>query len=180
MSRRDSHPDLARRHAVRWSLGGVAAALVPAFAAHAGPESPACEDSHALGRIDAFAEMVAAGVKELALSPPLGRDQAERLQPAVRGIANRHDVETYLEGQLVVTPLFSADVAAGKDVFLIYRGDTLARYFALRRDSRADEDPARNVALAYRFGRLLSYPDATIRRMLAARGVEDPTGSRRR
>ncbi len=92
---------------------------------------------------------------------------------AARRIAQRHGVELYLERELIETDLFPADVARGMHVLLIYRGDVLARYQALKQD-RARLMQGRGYAgqprreIAQGFGRLLSYSDTKIEALIAA------------
>ncbi len=127
--------------------------------------------SFALGIIFAFSEVVAAGVKQLALSEPASPEHMQALLPEATRIAKRHAVEIYLETDLIQTDLFPADVAAGSHVLLMYRGDVLERYLALKADAQRlaqsgeISGPARR-ALAVRFGKLLSYTDARIDEML--------------
>ena len=125
-----------------------------------------------LGTIEGFCELVAAGVKPLALSPPLTPEEAETLQPAVQKIAAQYGVEMHRESDLLVTDLFPADMAEGKEVFLFYQGLTLDAYEALKADrARLETEgtysgPPRE-RIARRFGRLLGYSPAGINRLLA-------------
>jgi hypothetical protein len=71
------------------------------------------------------------------------------------------------ETDFLVTDLYPADVAAGKHVLLIYTGDTLDRYLAIKADKarlvdKGKYEGAAREEIARRFGRLLSYPDAVI------------------
>lgn len=130
--------------------------------------------SYNLGIIGGFAEVVHRGVKKLALSEVMTPAEMDDILPDAMIVAERNGVLLYREPDLIVTDLFPADVASGKHVLLIYTGETLAEYQALK------DDKARLVAageyhgearadIARRFGRLLSYPDAVIEDMLSAR-----------
>lgn len=127
--------------------------------------------SYHLGEIEAFAEMVRKGVKILAISDVLTPDEAAALIGEAHNIAKRYGVQIYREPDLVVTDLFPEDVAKGKIVLLIYKGDTLAAYQRLKAD-KANLVAAGNYQgkaradIARRFGRLLSYPRQEIDRML--------------
>lgn len=78
----------------------------------------------------------------------------------------------YRESSLLVTDLFPADVAKGKDVLLIYQGGTLDEYLALKAEAAALEQAGEYTgkareAIARRFGRMLSYPAWRINELLA-------------
>lgn len=136
--------------------------------------TPAAIDqrSYTLGAIAAFAEMVAAGVKQLALSTPLEPDAMDGIMDDARRIAAENGVELYRETDFMVTDLFSSELTEGKDVLLIYRGVTLEEYLALKREKArlieagAYEGAARE-GVARRFGKMLSYSDEKIAELLA-------------
>ncbi len=144
---------------------------LPTYAQYTQPVDPR---SYNLGIMGGFAEVVYRGVKRLALSEVMSPAEMDDILPDARIVAERNNVELYRETDLLVTDLFPADVAAGKHVLLIYTGDTLDRYLALKADKarlvadnaytgKAREDIAR------RFGQLLSYPDHVIDEMLATK-----------
>lgn len=150
-------------------LGAVLLAA-PAAAQYSRPVD---ERSYNLGIIGGFAEVVRLGVKRLALSEVMPPDEMDELLPDARIVAGRNGVLLYREDDLLVTDLFPADVAAGKHVLLIYTGDTLDEYLAIKADKQALVDAGAYEGearrdIARRFGRLLSYPEATIEAMLAA------------
>ena len=49
-------------------------------------------------------------------------------------IAKRNQVQMWRETDFLVTDLYPADVAEGRHVLLIYTGDTLEQYLALKAD----------------------------------------------
>jgi hypothetical protein len=166
----------------------VTAALVLAFivglsnSCRIEDEPPATEDqappidrrSYDLGAIGAFAEMVDAGVKTLALSAPLSPAEMDALVEDARRITANHAVEVYRETDFLVTDLFPADLTEGKHVLLIYRGTTKQDYLDLKvakqRLIESDRyDAAARVSLARRLGGLLSYTEEKIDALLAAR-----------
>jgi hypothetical protein len=127
--------------------------------------------SYNLGLVSAFSEMVGAGVKQLAFSAALPPLEMDRLQPEAEKIAQRHLVRLYREDELIVSHLFPADAAAGKSVLLIYRGDTLDIYLALKEEmlqlqaaGRYDEQAKTRIGI--RLGQLLSYPPERIEHMI--------------
>lgn len=123
--------------------------------------------SYDLGVIAAFAEMVDDNSKTLAFSAVLPRAEASAILQEATRIAKESHVAVYREPDLIVTDLFPADVAKGKDVLLIYKGATLDAYLALKRKkaelvkSGAYTGKAREE-IARQLGRLLSYSEATI------------------
>ena len=86
-------------------------------------------------------------------------------------IATRNEVMIWRETDFLVTDLYPQDVAAGKHVLLIYTGNTLNEYLALKADKAAlvashhYEGQARED-IARRFGQLLSYPKEVIDNLL--------------
>jgi hypothetical protein len=131
--------------------------------------------SFALGIIFAFSEVVAAGIKQLALSEPAAPELMQRLLPEAQRTAERHGVKLWLETDLIQTDLFPADAAAGRHVLLIYRSDdVLTRYLQLKQkreqltQGRAYAGEAR-AQIAAEFGRLLSYSEARISELIAQR-----------
>ncbi len=155
----------------------AALTLLPLLAAAggcAGGDGPAATAPHAyeLGTIGGFAELVNSGVKTLALSEVLPPADMDALLPEAEKVATRNGVKIYRESSLLVTDLFPADVATGKDVLLIYQGATLDDYLALKAEAQALETAgqytgAARQAIARRFGRLLSYPTWRINELLA-------------
>lgn len=128
-----------------------------------------------LGAIDGFGELVNSGVKKLALRAVLPAAEMDRLYPEAQRVAERYKVQLYRESDLLVTDLFPADVAKGKDVLLMYQGSTKDEYLRLKADADSlrkagvYEGKARE-AIARRFGRMLSYPTWRINELLAAQG----------
>jgi hypothetical protein len=135
--------------------------------------------SYNLGILGGFAEVVRLGVKTLALSEVMTPEEMDVILPDAEIVAKRNGVELYREPELLVTDLFPADVATGKHVLLIYTGDTLDRYLAIKADKArlVAEDRYRGAAradIARRFGRLLSYPDTVIDGLLAGPDSRQP------
>ncbi len=136
--------------------------------------------SFELGMINCFAEMVAAGVKELAISPPLLPADYERLKEASEEIVRRSGIQSHLETSLIVTALQSAEFTRGKWSVLYYRDEaTLEAYLALKRKQARLQESGQYGAEAEReisseFMRLLSYPEETIQARLAAAVPTDP------
>ena len=136
--------------------------------------APEASPPHAyeLGTIGGFGELVNSGVKTLAMSEVLPPAEMTAMLPEAEKVAARNNVKLYRESSLLVTDLFPADVAYGKDVLLIYQGTTLDQYLTLKADADALQKAGQYTgtareAIARRFGRLLSYPTWRINQLLA-------------
>ncbi|MEM7113309.1 MAG: hypothetical protein AAF614_12815 [Chloroflexota bacterium] len=125
--------------------------------------------SYYAGITAAFAEIVAAGVKHLALSPPYTEAEFNMMLEPTRQIAAAHGVLVQVEDDLLVTTLFPADIAAGKYVVLLAQNEqVLATYQTLKEQAKSGNlSPNSTTELAWAFGRLLSYSDERIAAMLA-------------
>ncbi|MFH2112082.1 MAG: hypothetical protein ABIJ47_12585 [Candidatus Bathyarchaeota archaeon] len=131
--------------------------------------------SYYAGINTAFAEVVAAGCKRLALSSPYDRATAVLMRGPTRASAEEYGVKLLEEENLLVTRLFPRDIAAGKIVFLIaYDEAVLAEYEDLKEaKKRSDAQGNPNEVeeeIAWRLGRLLSYSDEKIRELLSRHG----------
>jgi hypothetical protein len=130
--------------------------------------------------INAFAEMVAVGVKELAISPPLAPEEYERIREASDVVVEGSGIRSYLEKSLLVTDLQSAEFTRGKWSVLYFRVEkTLQAYLRLKERAERLEAEGRYSGEARRevsreFMRLLSYPDDVIDGKLAGGGRTDP------
>ncbi len=138
--------------------------------------------SYNLGIIGAFGEVVNAGVKKLAMSEALPPSEMDALMAEAEKVAERNHVLLYREPDLIVTDLFPADVAKGKEVLLIYQGTTKEEYLALKEEVKTSERSGMysgkiREEISIRFGRLLSYPDRYIRELIAANRSEEQPSS---
>ena len=150
---------------------GVIAALFLTAAATA-HESGIDDRSYQLGIIGGFSEVVRLGVKTLALSEVMSPADMDDMIDDIAVIAERNAVQTWRETDFLVTDLYPADVADGKHVMLIYTGDTLDKYLAIKADKAALKEAGKydgtaREEIARRFGRLLSYPESVIDELLA-------------
>ena len=130
-------------------------------------ESGIDDRSYQLGIMGGFSEVVRLGVKKLALSEVMSPEEMDKVMDDAAVIAERNKVEIWRETDFLVTDLYPADVADGKHVLLIYTGDTLDQYLAIKADKAAlieagDYEGEAREEIARRFGRLLSYPEAVI------------------
>jgi hypothetical protein len=129
--------------------------------------------SYNLGGIGAFAEMVAAGVKRLALSAPMDPAEMDALLSDAERIAADHGVGISREADFLITDLFPATLTDGKHVLLMCEESTRQDYLALKELKRQLVESGRydNTArtdLARRLGALLSYSDEKINSLIAS------------
>lgn len=128
--------------------------------------------SYYAGTISTSAEFVSYGCKKLALSTTMSDEELSVLLPHAEQKAREYGIPIYVEKDLLVTELFSSTIALGKTVILFaYNQDVLDEYFALKelrkkavKEGRLEET---EKEIAWRFGRLLSYTDETIERLMS-------------
>jgi len=124
--------------------------------------------SFQLGMINCFVEMVACGVKKLALSPPLSPEDYRLIGKFSEEIVKDFGIQAYLEKSLLVTDLQSEEFTRGKWLILYYeKDDILKSYLSLKKRKRLLEKSGRHDKEARKdisreFGRLLSYPEDKI------------------
>ena len=133
--------------------------------------------SFQLGKMFVFCEIVRAGVKKMALSPPLSPEDMEQIREGASEIADEFDVHLYLEKDILTTDLFDEKFTQGKHVLLIYEDPAVKdAYLALKAQKQAlvnanqYEGQARKQ-IAREMGRLLSYQDDFIERILSTEPV---------
>lgn len=130
--------------------------------------------SYQCGVIDCFNEMVHAGLKTLALSRPMDSAQErDTLIPFARESCQRYGTKLYIEDEPLLTDLFPISMNLGKHNMLLYQADhILDQYLRLKRwkESLVREKVyfgGNRTQIAWDFGRLLSYPEDAIRRLIA-------------
>jgi hypothetical protein len=129
--------------------------------------------SFQLGMINCFVEMVACGVKDLAISPPLFPKDYSSIEESSEKIVRSFGIKSYLEKSLLVTDLQSADFTEGKWSILYYKDEAMLREYLdlkalqkdLVRDKKYDHKARKNISR--KFMRLLSYPDEKIEEKLS-------------
>jgi len=138
--------------------------------------NPIDQISYHLGVIFAFAEMVAADLKKMALSLPFSPKDYKRLVKDARRIARKEGVKMRLEKRFLTTDLFPEEITRGKWVFIIYKyPQVLKKYLSLRskkerliRENHYKGKGKETIAVG--LGDLLSYRKDVIRRKLRGRG----------
>lgn len=128
--------------------------------------------SYHLGAADCFCEMVRAGVKRIALSHPCdSREELNGFLPEFDRLCETYGVCYYVEDESFLTDLFPLSLNRGKCNVIFYQdASALQDYLDLKAEKEkavaaGNYDDCRKD-LAWRYGRLLSYTDAGIRRLL--------------
>jgi len=128
--------------------------------------------SFALGMINAFSEIVAAGGKPMALSPPIDEELFDAVRAGSDAIAADWGVVSYVERELLQTDLFPAEATEGITVILyVDTQKTLDEYLELKRERRELEAKGQyqgtaRRAIAMHFGRLLGYSEEAVAKRL--------------
>ena len=123
----------------------------------------------------AFAEVVGAGCKQLALSSPYSHEVAEQMLPATESAAKEYNVKLMVESDLLRSKLFPRDIAKDRTVILIAHDQSvLDEYMTLKKLKKTSDESGNpedlELEIAQRFGALLSYDEATINRLIAKNG----------
>jgi hypothetical protein len=134
-------------------------------------------DSHSYhaGINMAFAEVVGAGCKKLALSATYSHEYAKEMMQATEYAVKEYNVLLQVEPRLLVSKLFPADIAKDKTVIIIAQNqgvlDEYAELKALKEKSNEKGNPEElEYKIARKWGKLLSYEDAKIEELLAKHG----------
>lgn len=129
--------------------------------------------SYQLGVMDCFCEMVAAGLKTLAMSHPCGsKEERDSYLEDMKRICEKYDVKYYAENEAFLTDLFPETLNKDKYNYLFFRtDDVLERYLGLKEKQKELKQNGpytklESYALAQEFGRLLSYPEEGIERLI--------------
>lgn len=136
--------------------------------------------SFELGMINCFVEMVACGVKKLAISPPLTPESYQQIGPLSDEIVQGFGIKSYLEKSLLITELQSEDFTKGKWSILYYgENSVLESYLGLKEKKEKLEkerryNKAARMKISRDFMRLLSYPDIKIEEKLSKSISKDP------
>jgi len=120
--------------------------------------------SFQLGMINCFVEMVACGVKQLALSPPLSLSEYEAIAPYSEQIVEGFGIASYLENSLIVTMLQSPAFTQNKCSVLYYKNEATLNAYRKLKEKQArlvasdDYDANAQKEISVAFMELLSYP----------------------
>jgi hypothetical protein len=128
--------------------------------------------------INCFVEMVACGVKKLALSPPLIPGDYEKIKNASDEIVKAFRIQSHLEKSLLITDLQSENFTRGKWSVLYYKTDNVLKDYmnlkaAKERYEKEDGDDADyRKEISRKFMQLLSYPEDVIEEKLSGRAPD--------
>jgi hypothetical protein len=132
--------------------------------------------SYQLGAIVAFAEVVDNGCKRLALSSPLTREQFDSVIDDARLIAGERGLILHLDDDFLETILFDHEPIRGKTVIhIVAEQATVDEYLGLKEKKRRHAEAGTLTddvehEVAWGLGRLLSYDDDSIIRLLKKQG----------
>lgn len=136
--------------------------------------------SYACGVMDAFNEVVKAGVKKLALSHPFIWDEdSDKLVIEAEKISSKYGNHMMVEKELLITDLFPFSSNKGKVVILFYRDPyVLDQYLDLikRKDellAQQEYKGEKRKQIAIEFGHLLSYSDEAIVRYIESNNEKE-------
>ena len=134
--------------------------------------------SYNLGGLNVWLEVIAIGIKKMALSSAVSPQEMDGLEAKARSMAEEADVKLYREADFIVTDLFPRSATQGKHVLIVYRGSTLDEYMALKARKTALVEAGEyagkaRLEIAWDLGKLLSYPDARIRELLGSNAAGD-------
>ncbi|MFT4855441.1 MAG: catechol 2,3-dioxygenase-like lactoylglutathione lyase family enzyme [Algoriphagus sp.] len=124
------------------------------------------------GQVESFAEMVQAGLKPIALGPPMSSVELDLFLPEVKRLAAKYEIEFYREPALIGTGLFDSAAVGDMEVLILYKGKSLAAYQMLKTEAndlaaKGEYSGTKKEAISRAFGRLLGYPTSWINDLLA-------------
>ena len=129
--------------------------------------------SYHLGAADCFCEMVAAGVKKIALSHPCdSKELRDSFLNDFDKLCKKYNVRYYVENEPFLTVLFPESMNRGKFNVIFYCEERyLEEYLSLKKQKKEFIDSgnytdSNKKAIAYNYGKLLSYSDEGIQRLL--------------
>jgi hypothetical protein len=128
-------------------------------------------ESYHLGMIYAFAEVVGSGVKPLALSPPMTRDEHNRIRNPIQIIADEYNVHILVDEDFLTTKLFNPAFTEGKVVVHFAKEATvLERYRSLKELKARMQEEGKlgefEEEIAQELGGMLGYDNQTIEELL--------------
>ena len=130
--------------------------------------------SYHLGAADCFCEMVRAGVKRIALSHPCDtKEERDSFLPEFDKLCDKYGVQYYVEDEAFLTDLFPLSLNLGKFNVIFYQDEAAFQEYL---DLKAEKEKAITEGnyhdcrkdIARRYGKLLSYTDDGIQRLLGA------------
>lgn len=136
--------------------------------------------SYEIGMINCFIEMVACGVKPLAISPPIEPEYLPVMEAVSRELSEGFGTKYYVEQSLMITDIQSAEFTAGKNSILYYQDDGIInRYLEMKKESveltsQGKYNGKARRDLSVEFGQMLGYPESVILRKVDSDVRIDP------
>lgn len=125
------------------------------------------------GVMDCFCEMVNAGLKQLALSHPCDtKKRRDMFLPYAEKLCRQYGIKMYIEDNAFLTDLFPVSLNKDKYNILFYRNDAVIEEYLRLKDEKeklikdGEYTSERRFNIAYGFGKLLSYTDEAIKRLI--------------
>ena len=155
-------------------LGGMANIAIPKITFRKGYHMKIDKFSYHLGVADCFCEMVRAGVKRIALSHPCdSQEERDSFLPEFDKLCEKYGVHYYVENAAFLTDLFPLSLNQGKFNVIFYQDESALQEYL---DLKAEKERAIAAGtyaecrkdIARRYGKLLSYTDEGIQRLLDA------------
>lgn len=129
--------------------------------------------SYHCGVMDAFAEVVSAGVKKLALSHPFSsKEELNQCLPYAMLLCEQYQISCYQESELLITDLFPYSLNKGFHTIIFYqKQEYLDQYLQLKREKKllietGTYTKEKRQLLACAFGELLSYNEESCQRKI--------------
>ncbi len=136
--------------------------------------------SYEIGMINCFIEMVACGVKPLAISPPIEPENLPVLEEVSRELSEGFGTKYYVDLEMMITDIQSADFTRGKHSIFYYKDDAVIRRYkelkeqvaALTAEGRYSGPVRRKISVE--FGEMLGYPESVIHEKVDGDRRNDP------
>jgi len=120
--------------------------------------------SYEIGMINSFIEIVACGVKPLAISPPIAPEDLPLMEEASKTLSEGFGTKYCVVESLMITDIQSAEFTKGKNSILYYKDDeVIRRYHEMDRqiaELTAEGKYSGKIRrdLSIEFGQMLGYP----------------------
>ena len=121
--------------------------------------------------IYAFAEVVGSGVKPLALSPPMTREEYNRIRNPIQMIADEYRVQVLVDEEFLTTKLFNSAFTEGKVVVHFAKDASILDRYKRLKELKARKQKEGKLGesedeIARELGRILGYDELTIEGLL--------------
>lgn len=121
--------------------------------------------------IYAFAEVVGSGVKPLALSPPMTREEYNRIRNPIQMIADEYRVHVLVDEEFLTTKLFNSAFTEGKVVVHFAKDASILDRYKRLKELKARKQKEGKLGesedeIARELGRILGYDELTIEGLL--------------